>query len=86
VDGSGYPDGLSGSAIPVLGRLIAIPDCFDAMTTSRAYRSALPLDDALAALRDGAGRHFDPELVRLFLPIAPRLLDGRPSEDAESLL
>jgi putative two-component system response regulator len=74
VDGSGYPDGLAGTAIPILGRLIAIPDCFDAMTTSRAYRAALPPSQALAILRQGSGSHFDPEFVRAFLAIAPRLL------------
>jgi putative two-component system response regulator len=76
LDGSGYPDGLSGAAIPLLARLIALPDCFDAMTTSRAYRAALPPAQALAILRQGAGSHFDPEFVRVFLAIAPHLLPG----------
>ncbi len=76
MDGTGYPDGLSGDRIPVLARLIAIPDCFDALTTSRAYRAALPPGQALAVLSQGAGSHFDPEFVRAFLAIAPRLLPG----------
>jgi putative two-component system response regulator len=79
VDGSGYPDGLSGTAIPILGRLIAIPDCFDAMTTSRAYRAALPPSQALDILRQGAGSHFDAEFVQAFLAIAPRLIPGEPT-------
>lgn len=74
LDGSGYPDGLKGDEIPLLARLIAIPDCFDAVTTSRAYRSAMGLGPALDLLREGAGTHFDPDLVRVFLPMAPVLL------------
>lgn len=76
LDGSGYPDGLRGADVPLFARLIAIPDCFDALTTSRAYRDALPTEGALAILTDGAGRHFDAELVRLFLQIAPRFGEG----------
>ena len=67
LDGSGYPDGLSGPRVPLLARLVAIPDCFDALTTSRAYRAALPLPEALEALRSGSGVHFDAELVQAFL-------------------
>lgn len=74
IDGSGYPDGLAGDAIPRLGRLIAIPDCFDALTTSRAYRKALPVPQAMAILAGGAGTHYDAEFVRAFLTIAPQLL------------
>ncbi len=76
-DGSGYPDGLRGQQIPLLARLITIPDCFDALTTSRAYRGALPLDEALRILQDSAGSHFESDLVRVFLRLAPRLyLEG----------
>jgi putative two-component system response regulator len=74
LDGSGYPDGLAGEQIPLLSRLISIPDCFDALTTSRAYRPALPLHEALAILEAGAGSHFDPAFVAAFLRIAPQLL------------
>jgi putative two-component system response regulator len=73
IDGGGYPDGLAGEQIPLLARLIAIPDCFDALTTSRAYRPALPLSEALALIEASAGSHFDPTLVRTFLRIAPEL-------------
>lgn len=69
LDGSGYPDGLVGERIPLLARLLAIPDCYDALTTSRAYRSALPKSVALAIVAAGAGSHFDPEFVRTFLRI-----------------
>jgi putative two-component system response regulator len=74
LDGSGYPDGLAGEQIPLLARLISIPDCFDALTTSRAYRPALPLSEALAILEAGAGSHFDAAFVAAFLRIAPELL------------
>jgi response regulator RpfG family c-di-GMP phosphodiesterase len=73
LDGSGYPDKLRGDRIPLLARVISIPDCFDALTTSRAYRAALPLPQALDILRAGAGRHFEPAFVRAFLALAPRL-------------
>jgi response regulator RpfG family c-di-GMP phosphodiesterase len=73
LDGSGYPDGLRGQQVPLLARLIAIPDCFDALTTSRAYRAAMPVHQALAILRDGSGKHYDPDLVRAFLELAPHL-------------
>jgi len=74
IDGGGYPDGLSGARIPVLARLITIPDCFDALTTSRAYRSAMPLTTAAELIRAGAGVQFDPQFVDAFLSaVAPRL-------------
>lgn len=78
LDGTGYPDGLAGEQVPLLARLIAIPDCFDALTTARAYRAALPLSDALAILESGAGTHFDPVFVRTFLDIAPELAGDIP--------
>lgn len=74
-DGQGYPDRLRGEHIPLLARLIAIPDSYDALTTTRAYRAALPVEEARRILRDGSGRHFDPGLVAAFL----RLLPGLPA-------
>ncbi|HEY7425427.1 MAG TPA: HD-GYP domain-containing protein [Gemmataceae bacterium] len=74
LDGSGYPDGLAGEQIPLLARLIAITDCFDALTTPRPYRPALPPREALAILEAGAGSHFDPLFVNTFLRMAPDLL------------
>jgi response regulator RpfG family c-di-GMP phosphodiesterase len=72
MDGGGYPDGLRGNQIPLLARLIAIPDCFDALTTSRAYRAAMSLEEAVGILRAGAGTHFDPDFLRAFLPLVER--------------
>jgi putative two-component system response regulator len=65
-DGSGYPHGLAGDAIPVHGRICAIADVFDALTSDRPYRPAHSLDAALEMMRQGKGSHFDPELFRVF--------------------
>jgi putative nucleotidyltransferase with HDIG domain len=66
-DGTGYPTGLEGDAIPLGSRIIAVPDTFDAITTTRPYRPGLPHNDALTVLRDEAGKQFDPAVVRAFL-------------------
>jgi HD-GYP domain-containing protein (c-di-GMP phosphodiesterase class II) len=62
-DGSGYPDGLAGEAIPIESRIVSVCDAFSAMTTNRPYRPAMPIDAALERLRDGAGTQFDPQVV-----------------------
>src|SRR5881296_774052 len=64
-DGSGYPDGLAGSDIPIGARIIMIADTIDAMTTDRPYRRAMPLSRAIEELETFAGRQFDPQLVKL---------------------
>jgi Response regulator containing a CheY-like receiver domain and an HD-GYP domain len=66
-DGSGYPSGLSGEAIPWIGRVVAIADVFDALTSVRPYKNAWPMDLALDLIRSEAGTHFDPELAAAFL-------------------
>lgn len=66
-DGSGYPQGLSGEGIPLPGRIVAVTDVFDAITSDRPYRKALSLDEALRIMVEGRGSHFDPEIVDLFL-------------------
>jgi diguanylate cyclase (GGDEF)-like protein len=66
-DGTGYPRGLSGEAIPLLGRIMSVADPFSAMTTDRPYRKALSADEAVAELRAGAGSQFDPALVEPFI-------------------
>lgn len=60
-DGGGYPHGLAGSAIPRTARILAVADAFDAMTSNRPYRTALPVDAALAEVARCAGTQFDPE-------------------------
>jgi len=64
VDGSGYPYGARGDEIPLIGRIVALGDAFDAITSKRCYKDELPLDDALGTVRGDAGKHFDPECVR----------------------
>ena len=66
-DGSGYPSGLRGESIPIEGRITAIADVFDALTTARPYKEAWTVAQAAAHLEKGAGSHFDPALVALFL-------------------
>jgi putative two-component system response regulator len=65
-DGTGYPGGLAGEAIPIEGRIAAVADVFDALTSDRVYRRALPADEAVAMMVEQRGRQFDPELVDLF--------------------
>ena len=66
-DGSGYPEGLSAHAIPLMSRIISIADAFDAMTSERPYRLPLSIKAALLELRKEAGRQFDPDLVEIFI-------------------
>jgi HD-GYP domain-containing protein (c-di-GMP phosphodiesterase class II) len=68
-DGKGYPTGLAGRDIPLMGRIICLADCFDAMTSNRTYRKALPLEVALTEIRRCSGTQFDPELAEAFLSI-----------------
>ena len=72
VDGSGYPDGLVGEAIPLASRIIAVADAYNAMTTSRLYRAALPQKAAEAELRKHAGTHFDMKVVVAALKVLNR--------------
>ena len=64
-DGTGYPDGLAAEAIPLAARLLAVADCYDALTSDRPYRAAMEPDRALAYVRHHAGRRFDPRIVEL---------------------
>ncbi|RYX81925.1 diguanylate cyclase [bacterium] len=69
-DGRGYPDGLAGEAIPLLGRLLAVADAFSAMTTSRPYRQALEWKSALKEIEANIGTQFDPQMAHAFLRAA----------------
>mgnify|MGYP001160604079 FL=1 len=66
VDGSGYPDGLRGEEISVEGRIVAIADVFDALTSARRYKRAMSIDEAREVMLEGRGQHFDAELLDLF--------------------
>ncbi|MEH7384466.1 HD-GYP domain-containing protein [Bacillus sp. JJ1521] len=73
-DGKGYPDNLQGENIPLLARIVAIADAFDAMTSSRSYRSALPAEEAFKRIIEGQGTQFDPNLVEKFKNVFPSWL------------
>jgi len=66
-DGSGYPHGLAGEAIPLLGRIVAVADVFDALTSQRPYKKPWPMEDAAQYLREQSGLHFDPACVQALL-------------------
>jgi putative two-component system response regulator len=75
-DGSGYPNGLCGDSIPVEGRIVAIADVFDALTSARTYKPAFDVDYAVSVMCEERGRHFDPELLDVFLESLDDMLDS----------
>ncbi len=66
-DGSGYPKGLAGEKIPLFGRICAVADVFDALTSKRPYKEAFSIDKSLDIMKEGRGKHFEPRLLDLFL-------------------
>lgn len=74
-DGSGYPNGLVGEAIPVSARIVAIADVFDALTSRRPYKEPWPVEQAFTHLREMAGRQFDPVMVDAFVALEPLIRD-----------
>ncbi len=66
-DGTGYPQGLAGEAIPLVGRIVAVADVFDALTSARPYKPAWGIDQAVSFMRGQRGLHFDPQCVDVFL-------------------
>jgi putative two-component system response regulator len=73
-DGSGYPNGLTGAAIPIAARIAAIADVFDALTSKRPYKEAFSVDKSLAIIREGGGSHFDPDVVDAFFAVQDEIL------------
>jgi HD-GYP domain-containing protein (c-di-GMP phosphodiesterase class II) len=73
-DGSGYPRGLKGKEIPLLARIFAIVDVWDALTSDRPYRAAMPMTEALDEIQDGSGNHFDPQIVDAFMAMLDKML------------
>lgn len=71
-DGSGYPDGLAGEAIPLLSRILSVADAFDAMNSDRAYRRRMETEKILEIIHNGAGTQFDPRMVTVFLDLHHR--------------
>jgi PAS domain S-box-containing protein len=90
-DGGGYPQGLIGSDIPLVGRIVTVADVFDALTHDRPYKPPWPADQAIALIRSSAGTQFDPKVVEAFLPIVGHRPDSprdaapsrRPAASAE---
>jgi two-component system response regulator RpfG len=72
-DGSGYPNGLHGEDIPIVGRIVAVADVFDALVSERPYKHAWPVDEALNYLQTQKGKHFDPRCVEAFMSAGERV-------------
>ncbi len=92
-NGSGYPEGLADEDIPIGGRICAVADVFDALTTRRPYKQALPNEQAYEILREGRGKHFDPRIHDLFfenleevMAIQQQFQDGAPEEQSAEAL
>ncbi len=71
-DGTGYPDASAGQAIPFVARLVAVVDVFDALVSTRPYKGPWQIEQAIAEIRNGIGRHFDPEIAQAFLTLYER--------------
>jgi putative two-component system response regulator len=78
-DGTGYPYGLAGSAIPIQGRIMAFADVYDALVSQRPYKTAFGHDDAVGIIAQGRGTHFDPALVDVFLSVSDAINAARQS-------
>ena len=83
-DGSGYPHGLAGEDIPLMGRICRLADVFDALTSERPYKKAWPIDEALAEIQRAGGRDFDPRLADAFMKVLPEILRARAQFSDES--
>ncbi len=84
-DGSGYPNGLVAENIPLVGRIVALADVFDALTTVRPYKNAWPVAEATALIKEQSAKHFDPKLVEVFFKVLPEILQikDRYAENSE---
>ncbi|MEW6087621.1 MAG: two-component system response regulator [bacterium] len=87
-DGSGYPKGLKAAGIPAAGRICAIADVFDALTSKRPYKEIFPVEKSFAIIKDGRGNYFDPEMTDAFLTSRDKILEIRNKykDDGESKL
>jgi putative two-component system response regulator len=82
-DGSGYPEGLAGAAIPDTARVVAIADVFDALTMRRPYKPAWSIEQAIQTMQADSGKHFDPQMLQAFVAILDEILDIKHSWDAK---
>jgi len=74
-DGTGYPNRLKGKDIPLLGRIMAIPDVYDALVSDRPYKNAYTHDDAVKIIIEGSGTQFDPDLIEIFTKVSGQFKD-----------
>lgn len=84
-DGSGYPSGLKGESIPIEGRIVALCDVFDALTSKRPYKEKWPVEKAVQEIKDNSGIHFDPALVKKFIEILPQVMKEMESYSIDSM-
>ncbi len=85
-DGKGYPQGLAGKEIPIVGRICAVVDVFDALISKRPYKEAWPVERALEEIKALSGSHFDPEVVEAFFQVAPDIVQLHHSNELEDRL
>lgn len=87
-DGSGYPNGVAGNNIPLAGRIVALADVFDALTSERPYKKAWSEADAINEINNSSGKHFDPAIVAAFMKGLPEILAVKKNSEnlAEFLL
>jgi putative two-component system response regulator len=83
-DGSGYPNSLKGIDIPIAGRITAIADAFDALTSKRPYKEPFSVEKSLAIIRKGRGNHFDPDVVDAFFAIQDEILNIKKEYDDDN--
>lgn len=83
-NGSGYPQGLKGEEIPICGRIVAIADVFDALTSERPYKKAWPVEEAVKEILGASGHHFDPEVVAQFHQSLPEILEVKHAIEAQA--
>ena len=76
-DGTGYPIGLKGTDIPLSGRIVAVADVFDALSSKRVYKPAFPIDKCFAILEEESGTHFDPTIVAAFMSVREQIVKIR---------
>ncbi len=74
-DGSGYPNGLKGKKIPMVGQIVAVADVFDALTSKRPYKEPFSIEKSLDIIKEGSGNHFNPEVVQAFIAIKQEILN-----------
>ena len=73
-DGNGYPIGLKGTDIPLCGRIVAVADVFDALSSKRVYKPAFPIDKCFEILQEESGTHFDPDVVNAFMKVRDEIV------------